>query len=129
MRNIRTVQLAAIVLAPLFVLALPSGAAANEGEQEFTSTQTSTTKDGSRTTTTNSCMGSDGEVSFQKTTQTAGANGRSTRSTNSGDNNCQSGSVSEASVIPDRNDARNAADAAGATGTNAPLVVINPPSM
>lgn len=98
MTNTRKATFAVAFLAPLFVLATPSlASAANDDGQNFRSTQTNTTRDGVSRTNTDSCMGSNGEVSYQRTTQTAGVNGRTTRTVNSGNAACD-GTVTAAST-------------------------------
>lgn len=96
---------AAALMAPMFVLATPALASAADDGQDFRSTQTSTTRDGVTRTSTDSCMGTDGEASFQRTTQTANANGRTIRTVDSGNAACDSGSVQAASAGGDASNA------------------------
>jgi len=129
--TVRRARIAAVALAPALALATPAIASAAD-PQEFNQTRTTTDRSGVQTQTSQSCVGDNGEVAYQRTTGKANANGKTETTTTSGAMaDCADGnvdqSVNEASVDnADRNN-NSAANPQFGNADSAPLIVINTP--
>lgn len=137
----RRARIAAVALAPIFVLAGPAiaFAATDPGStgngQDFSHSQTTTTPNGVRTTTTDSCVGPDGQASFHRNTSAATENGRVQNSTSNGSVCGNQQSVARQNNVAQNNSNNGRSGPIGnqpntigtAQGSGAPLVVVNNP--